>query len=236
MATVKTGKLNRTERARQTRGRMVNSAKELFVAQGYVATTMEQIAAAAGVAVQTVYYTFKTKGQLLTEVVEVAAAGDDDPVPASRRAWVQEMLASSSPQRVLALGVENGTGIYERVALLWPAVGAAAATDPAVEAYWRGVIATRRGGQRGMVARVAELGGLRPGLDAERAADVVVVLAGPDVYLGLVREAGWPVPAYKAWLFTALVRELLAADQLDPNAADGLSFADLATLRASHDT
>jgi AcrR family transcriptional regulator len=105
---------------------------------------MEQIAAAAGVAVQTVFYTFKTKGQLLTEVVEVNAAGDDDPVPASRRAWLQEMLASSSPQRVLALGVENGTGIYERVALLWPAVGAAAATDPAVETYWLGVIANRR--------------------------------------------------------------------------------------------
>jgi hypothetical protein len=128
------------------------------------------------------------------------------------------MLASSSPHRVLALGVENGTGIYERVALLWPVVGAAAATDPAVEAYWLGVIATRRDGQRGMVAKVAELGGLRRGLDAERATDLVVVLAGPDVYLGLVQEAGWPVPAYKAWLFTALVRELLAADQVEPDA------------------
>jgi AcrR family transcriptional regulator len=62
VATVKTGKLSRTERARQTRSRMVNSAKDLLVAQGYASTTMEQIAAAAGVAVQTVFYTFKTKG------------------------------------------------------------------------------------------------------------------------------------------------------------------------------
>lgn len=227
MATVKSAKPSRAERARLTRRRMIDSAKELFVVQGYAATTMGQIAAAAGVAVQTIYYTFKTKGQLLTEVVEVSAAGEDDPVPPSRRAWVREMLASASPHRVLALGVENGTGIYERVAVLWPAVGAAASADPAVDEYWRGVIANRRGGQRGMVARVAELGGLRPGLDIERATDLAVVLAGPDVYRSLVQEARWPVPAYKAWLFTTLVQQLLDAGKVDAKAAADLSFAGL---------
>jgi hypothetical protein len=137
------------------------------------------------------------------------------------------MLASASPHRVLALGVENGTGIYERVALLWPALGAAAAADPSVGEYWRGVITNRRGGQRGMVARVAELGGLRPGLDVERATDLAVVLAGPDVYRGLVQEARWPVPAYKAWLFTTLVQQLLDDGTVDTKAADDLSFAGL---------
>ncbi len=227
MATVKTAKPSRAERARQTRRRMLDRAKELFIAQGYAATTMEQIAAAAGVAVQTVYYTFKTKGQLLTEVVEVTAAGDDDPLPPSSRAWMREMLASSSAQRVLALGVENGAAIYDRVAVLWPAVGAAAAADPSVDVYWRDVLAHRRSGQRGMVARVAELGGLRPGLDVERATDLVVVLVGPDVYRGLVQEARWPLPAYKAWLFTTLLQQLLDSRELDPNAADELSFAEL---------
>jgi AcrR family transcriptional regulator len=206
---------------------MIDRAKELFVAQGYAATTMEQIGVAAGVAVQTVYYTFKTKGQLLAEVIEVSAARDDNPVPPSRRVWVREMLASSSPDRVLALGVENGTGIYERVAVLWPAANAAAAADPYVEEYLRDVVANRRGGQRAMVARVAELGGLRTGLDVEQATDLVVVLAGPDVYRGLVQEAGWTVPAYKAWLFTTLVQQLLGARKVDPEAARDLSFAGL---------
>jgi TetR/AcrR family transcriptional regulator, regulator of autoinduction and epiphytic fitness len=227
MATVKTARLSRAERARQTRRRMIDCAKELIVVQGYAATTMEQIAATAGVAVQTVYYTFKTKGQLLTEVVEVTAAEDDDPVPPSSRAWMREMLASSSAQRVLALGVENGTAIYDRVAALWPAVAAAAAVDPYVDEYWRDVLARRRSGQRGMVARVAELGGLRQGLDVERATDLVVVLVGPDVYRGLVQEARWPLPAYKAWLFTTLVQQLLGSRELDPNVADELSFAQL---------
>lgn len=227
MATVKTSKLSRAERARQTRGRIIDCARELFVEQGYAATTMEQIAAGAGVAVQTVYYTFKTKGQLLAQAMEVAAAGDDGPVPPSQPPWAQEMLAASCPQRVLALGVEYGTGIYPRVAELWPAVGAAAAADPYIEEYWRSVVDRRRGGQRGMVARVAELGGLRSRLDLERATDLVVVLAGPDTYRGLVQEARWTVLAYKAWLFTTLVQQLLEPDTPEPEAADGLSFAEL---------
>jgi TetR/AcrR family transcriptional regulator, regulator of autoinduction and epiphytic fitness len=227
MANVKTEKPSRAERARQTRRRMIGSARELFIAQGYAATTMEQIAAGAGVAVQTVYYTFRTKGQLLTEVVEVTAAGDYDPVPVAGRAWVREMLSASPAQRVIALGVEHGTAIYERVAVLWPAVGAVAAADPDIDGYWRGVTANRRSGQRGMVTRVAELGGLRPGLDVERATDLVVVLAGHDVYRGLVQEARWTIPAYKAWLFTTLTQQLLDAGTVDPGAVDGLSFAGL---------
>lgn len=227
MPTVKTVKPSRAERARQTRRRMIGSARELFIAQGYAATTMAQIAAGAGVAVQTVYYTFKTKGRLLTEIVEVTAAGDDDPVPVSQRAWVREMLTASSSQRVLALGVEHGTAIYERVAALWPAVFAAAAADPDVDDYWHGVTANRRSGQREMVTRVAELGALRTGLNVERATDLVVVLVGHDVYRGLVQQAHWPAPVYKAWLFTTLTQQLLDARAVDPGAIDDLSFAGL---------
>jgi TetR/AcrR family transcriptional regulator, regulator of autoinduction and epiphytic fitness len=206
---------------------MIRSAREFFVAQGYAATTMEQIAAQAGVAVQTLYYTFKTKGQLLSEVVEVTAAGEDMPTPVAQRAWVTEMLSASAAQRVLALGVEHGTAIYERVASLWPAVGAAASTDPNVDDYWRGVTTRRRDGQRAMVSRIAELGELRPDLGVERATDLVVVLAGHDVYRGLVEQAGWSLPAYKAWLFTTLVQQLLSIQDVDRKIARDLSFGTL---------
>ena len=62
MAQVKTSKGTRAERARQTRNRMLDSARELFIADGYAATTMERIAQEAGVAVQTLYYTFRPRG------------------------------------------------------------------------------------------------------------------------------------------------------------------------------
>ena len=203
---------------------MISSAQELFVSAGYAGTTMEQIAARAGVAVQTVYYTFKTKGQLLCQVVEVTAAGAEEPVPVPQRPWMQEMLVAASAQRVLALGVEHGTAIYERVASLWPAMAAAAAVDSAVDRYWRGVAEARRAGQGRMVARISDLGTLRSDLDIEKATDIVFVLHGHDVFRGLVQEAGWAVPEYKAWLFTTLVAQLLGTPRPEADATRDLSY------------
>ena len=77
------------------------------------------------------------------------------------------------------------------------------------------------------MARIAELGGLVPELDVERATDVVVVLFGHDVFRGLVLDAGWTVPSYKAWLFTTLVQQLLGHQQVGATALRGLSFAAL---------
>lgn len=225
MSSVKPPMSTRAEKAHITRRSMIDSAGELFIGQGYALTTMDQIAARAGVAVQTVYYTFKTKGKLLCEVVEVTAAGEDTPVPVSQRPWMRELLASTSGPRVLALGVEHGTTIYARVAVLWPAVRAAAAADPTVDQYWRGVAANRRNGQLAMVARIAELGCLRPHLDVEHATDLVAVLLGHDVYSGLVQEAGWPVRAYRGWLFSTLVEQLLRTRRIDARTISDLSFA-----------
>ncbi len=183
------------------------------------------LAPATGVAVQTVYYTFRTKAKLLCEVVDVTVAGEDEPIPVAQRQWMQETLSSSSAQRVLALAVEHGTGIYERAAPLWPAVNAAAAGDPYIEQYWRGVAAMRRAGQGRLVARLSQLGALREGLSLERATDLVVVLFGHDVFRGVV-EAGWTIPSYKAWLFATLVQQLLN-ERLDPQAFQDLSYGEL---------
>jgi TetR/AcrR family transcriptional regulator, regulator of autoinduction and epiphytic fitness len=209
MPRVKSGTPSRAERTLQTRRRMLTSARDLFVTEGYAATTMDQIAEEAGVAVQTLYYTFRTKGQLLCEVVETTAAGEDDPAPVAQRAWMQEMVNAESGHRVLALAVEHGTDIFERAAPLWPAVAAASAADPEVERYWRGVTAGRRAGQGRMVERLIALGALREGLDHTTATDLVVALFGHDVFRSLVIEAGWSVPAYKEWLLATLTQQLL---------------------------
>ena len=202
---------------------MLDSARVLFIGDGYAATTMDRIAEHAGVAVQTLYYTFRTKGHLLCEVVEVTAAGDEDAPPVAQRAWVQDMLAAPSRQRVLALAVEHGADIFVRAAPLWPAV-AEAGGDPQVAHYWRGVSTDRRAGQARMVAKLGELDALRAGLDEQRATDIVVVLFGHDVYRSLVGEAGWSVPAYKGWLLTALAQQLLQRPKLTPSAYSDLSY------------
>jgi TetR/AcrR family transcriptional regulator of autoinduction and epiphytic fitness len=201
----------RAERTRLTRRRMVESARELFVSQGYAATTMSQVARAAGVAVQTIYYTFGTKGKLLCEVVETTASGERDRGSAGQPPWVAEMLTADDPQRVLAIGVEHGTAIYDRVASLWPTVAGAAESDAEVADYWRGVASRRQGAQRAMVARIDELGAIREDLSVDRAGDLVVVLLGHDVYRGLVVDAAWSPDAYRTWVLTTLVGQLLGA-------------------------
>lgn len=203
---------------------MLDSARVLFITDGYAGTTMDRIAEHAGVAVQTLYYTFRTKGQLLCEVVEVTAAANEDAPPVRQRAWVQDMLTATSGQRVLALAVEHGADIFVRAAPLWPAV-AAATGDPYVAHYWREVATDRRAGQARMVAKLDELGALRQGLDTHRAIDVVVVLFGHDVFRSLVREAGWSVSEYKNWLLTTLAQQLLNRPKLAHTVYSDLSYA-----------
>jgi TetR/AcrR family transcriptional regulator, regulator of autoinduction and epiphytic fitness len=188
---------------------------------------MDRIATGSGVAVQTVYYTFGTKGQLLCETMEFAGAGEHDPLPVAHRPWMLEALSTPSPQRAIALTVEHGVDIYQRAALLWPAVNAAAIADPAVEKYWSAVTGGRRAGMRRLITRIAEIGGLREGHEVETATDVMFVLNAHGTFQGLVIEANWDLPTFKAWLYSTLVEQLLVPGHMDPSTTDDLSFAEL---------
>lgn len=224
MGTVKTTKPTRAQRAAQTRRRMIQAATHEFVSRGYAATTMNDIAARADVAVQTLYYSFRTKALLLREAMETAALGANAPAPITERPWMAEIIGGASAQRILALTAEHGTDVYHRAAPLWPAVRAASLTDPTIDEYWRDVRRARRDGMRQIVAKVAEHSALRTGLSEDKATDLVDTLAGHDTFQGLVLEAGWRITEFKAWLFETLVQQLLGPVPLERSAAEGLSF------------
>jgi AcrR family transcriptional regulator len=214
----------RRDRARATRRKIVDSAYRLFCEQGYALTTMEAIAVEAGVAVQTVYYVFRTKAALLREVIETAAAGQPEPPPVAERHWMQEALASPDGYRALALTIEHGIDIYARVAPLGATIQTAAAGDPEIETYWRDIAQNRRAGMGRLVAGLAERGQLRPDLDRERATDVIYVLFSHETFLGLTHDADWTIPEYKAWLYRVLATQLLNADSRSDDATAGLSY------------
>jgi TetR/AcrR family transcriptional regulator of autoinduction and epiphytic fitness len=75
----------RQEQARQTRRAILDAAAKLFVEPGYAATPLTAVAAEAGVAVQTVYAVFGSKRQLLSDLVDVTLAGDDERVAMADR-------------------------------------------------------------------------------------------------------------------------------------------------------
>src|SRR5690242_3466184 len=89
------------ERSRQTRLRILQAAHRLFVERGYGATTVQDVAEGAGVAVQTVYFVFGNKPSLLKELVDVTIAGDDEPVPTMQRPWFTDALAARTAPELL---------------------------------------------------------------------------------------------------------------------------------------
>ena len=94
--------IKRQEQARRTRRQILDAASEAFRASGYAGTTMNAVATAAGVSVPTVELVFSTKASLLKEAIDVAIAGDDEPVPILERPWVAEIQVTTTPEQFLA--------------------------------------------------------------------------------------------------------------------------------------
>src|SRR5512140_993625 len=86
-------RMTRRERASRTRLRIVRAAYDRFAAQGYAATTMGQVAADAGVAVQTVYFVFHTKPELLVATLKIAGGGPAEPNrEVMERDWIRRIV------------------------------------------------------------------------------------------------------------------------------------------------
>src|SRR4051795_4121319 len=74
----------RAEQAQRTRAAVLDAATRCFLDEGYAATTMKDVAAEAGVSVQTVFGQ-GSKAALLLACVDRAVVGDDEAVPLARR-------------------------------------------------------------------------------------------------------------------------------------------------------
>jgi AcrR family transcriptional regulator len=201
-------KLGRKEKARATRTRMVQAAYKLFCDKGYVATTMEAIAREAGIAVQTLYFTFHNKTALLQEVFDASVLGHEKPVPPEAAPWFAAFHREPNGARALRILVDNASEILRRVAPLAATMTAAAGDPVAAEVYQRGE-ALRRKGFHGIVRHLAEKHGLRAGLTVERAVDVLFALLSPEMFHAMSRS-GWSFDEWTAWVSDLLVQQLLA--------------------------
>ena len=111
--------VSRKERAAQTRRRMIAAACAVFSERGFAATTMDAVAAEAGVAVQTLYFTFHTKAELLQAAYEHAVTGPEQIPPHLSDWWRQVSDATDVREAVTAL-VDGTIPILERAApLVW---------------------------------------------------------------------------------------------------------------------
>jgi AcrR family transcriptional regulator len=203
-------RVSRAEQAQATRRRIIAAAAAQFVAHGYGATLLDQVAEQAGVAVQTVYFHFGNKRTLLKEALDVAAVGDDDPVPLMDRPWVREIRQETDPVRIIELWLATGRTILDRIVPLMRVLRGATGTDPEVAAQWDTNQAQTRAAHGFLVELLAERGALRPGLDIEQARDLAFVLSNVETYLQFTDVCEWTPDQWQQRTATVLTAALLA--------------------------
>jgi AcrR family transcriptional regulator len=208
---------HRREQAAGTRRKLVEAAQALFLERGYAATTMAEIARAAGVVVETLYRSFGSKAALFRAVVEAALAGgfERSEVPVEDRPAIAAIIAESDPRRQVAMYAATQPGIHRRAGPLLRAVRDAATIDAEVARVWAELEGQRYAGQARMAGLLASRGALRDGLTLEGAADRIWVLSSLALHDLCVVERGWSPDDYERWLTEALTRELLQ-DQPHP--------------------
>ncbi|MEV0407114.1 helix-turn-helix domain-containing protein [Actinoallomurus sp. NPDC050550] len=193
------GEDKRARKAKETRGRMLEAARELFVQSGYGATSLQEIADRAGVAVQTIYFTFGNKRVLLKELVDVSIAGDHEPVATMDRPWFQEALASETADAQLRLHVHATRGILERVAPIIEMLRAATLADPGIAELWDQDVDPRSTVHTAAARALVTKPGIRDEVTAEYAADLLFGLLSPELYLLFVRDRGWSPEQWERW-------------------------------------
>src|ERR1700749_3887733 len=103
-----TPSLGRRRRGTDTTRRIEQAAALLFTRDGYTGTTMQAVAAEAGVHVQTIYLAYRTKPALLAACAARLVAGDEDPgTDPSKRRWAREVAAAPDPHAKLARYVKQ---------------------------------------------------------------------------------------------------------------------------------
>ncbi|MFH8371465.1 TetR/AcrR family transcriptional regulator [Streptomyces sp. NPDC018031] len=204
------GKGRQGDKARQTRRRIIEAAGALFVEQGYGATKLQEIADRAGVAVQTIYFVFRNKPSLLKELVDVAIAGDDEPVATMDRPWFAEVMTAPTAESALAALVAGSRGTLERVAAINEMARAAAATDPEIRELWPDEADPRYAVISTAATSLTRKPGARPGIPADEAADIIYAILSPELFLVLTRDRAWPPAKWERWARRNLGSQLLA--------------------------
>jgi len=192
----------REERAADTRRRITSAALELFTELGFAGSTVAAIAERAGVAPQTVYAIFGTKGAVLQALL--AQMEDDAGAPE----WRDRIAAADDPAAKLEGFAEWNAAMFSasKAAI---AAAQSAVVDPAILGLRAEGDRHRRQALASLVDGLADRGVLAAGLSRRRAVDRAWMLTGVEIYLGATDGCGWSDAEYAAWLASLLVNQLL---------------------------
>lgn len=198
-------RVSKRERAEQTRARIMEAAYRLFTQHGYEATTMQAVADEAGVAVQTVYFTFHTKGGLLA-AIEIRAAGGGEEGQDWRERQHLALLEERDTGKVMAMWVAGSAVVLKRLTAFVELLGASLQMD--TQSFERRTRERDRWFQL-LIDRLVALNALKPELTASRSLDIARGLVRIETYQEMTQRWGWSDQEWIEWMTGVLARELI---------------------------
>ncbi|HST50257.1 TetR/AcrR family transcriptional regulator [Jatrophihabitans sp.] len=190
----------RAARVAETEERILAAARELFIRDGYAATTLVAVADAARVGHRTLYVRFGTKAELLKRVVDVAIAGDTEDIDVPHRDWFQAALTAPTVGERIVLMAAGNAALLSRAGDILAVAFQAEHVEPLLAEAARAGRAATRDLLRQFFTALHDDGLLPETVDLDWLCDTAGVLAHAQTYL-LARETlGWTGEQYREWL------------------------------------
>ena len=199
----------RQAQAEETRRRILDAARTLFMERGYAGATINEIAKEAGVALKTIYAVFENKRNILLELLNKSSSDrGEEHLPVLERPSVKAVTQERDPRRQLEMFAEVVAGNLEGAALIGEIMNVAAKTEPDIRELVDRLNKQRWQNMAFAVKQFTANGPLRE-KDEAAATDTVWTLTSPEVFLLLTCERGFSKKKYAEWLADKLTRALL---------------------------
>jgi AcrR family transcriptional regulator len=195
----------RADQAQQTRRRVLEAARRLFVERGYAGTTVAAVADHAGVSPETIYLALGGKRGLLEGVMDIT--GPHDTAADDGKWWTLIAELPGAPERLDKI-VEYSCGILARTWRIHAIIRGAADKEAFAAALGQRLLEERLANQTERIRRYLA-GHLRPGLSAVEAGERYCALASPELFHLLTVQLGWTAAQHRSWLTELLYAELL---------------------------
>lgn len=197
----------RREQATETRRLIIRAAHDLFVIKGYGRTTIAEVAAAAGVAVETVYAAYRNKPTLLRQVWYATFRGDEADIRLLDRPEIRAVLAEPDLAARLRNHAVVFLPVFRRITPLLRALQGAATSEPEAAAMLAEFDERRLDAAAHYARAAMETGQLA--VSEQEARDVLAATLDGALWHRLVEEGGWPEDRFAQMLGAIWVATLV---------------------------
>jgi AcrR family transcriptional regulator len=197
--------------AQQTRGDILRAARRLFAERGYAATSINDIAEEADVAIQTIYARLGSKRGMLLALIDLI---DEE---ARVGPLAEGVISATTPLAALRAGVRLTRSFQERCGDIIEALFTAAGAEPDLADAVAEGQRRHREGARSIIDRIQALHGLRNDVAPKRAQALFALSTNHEAWRELITGYQLDWDQAEDWLLDALSRALLAPQ---PNYSD----------------